>query len=245
MKKILKNGYWQLLLLFGVMMVLSFVLWAADVAFVPFNDWVFALLLASATVGITANAVRQREHKISYLPLLLPPMSGGVMTLFLLTVPMAFVIRIFLFLTMALCSMIVFFACTKRLQSWWHNAMVGAVYVIATMVVGVVIFAGTVLSWIYNYDMNNAMQVESPDGRFTAALGRTSDGLQVTLIDNGGIHLGVGRITYRQQRFLSGERASAFYAEAEWVEDDVLRVRHGWNWYYRLEGQRWVQERVR
>ena len=243
MIKRLKQGYFQLLILFVLMTTLMSLLWLTDSVFAPFNNWVFALVLLVPVVGFTVNAVRQRKNKTSYLPLLLPPLSVGIMFLMLFTVEMnfepllAFPIDFFLymlsdalgmlFFVMAVCSMIVFFVSTKRLKWGWTNIAIKTAYSLVAVLVGLVVFFGTLLLSLAGFQTEGEPKI-SPSREYVAEFGTYSSVIDthwgVRIRRNGGANLGIGRVRLRGQLVQGYDMRGSRVEHTEWLDDEVFEV---------------------
>jgi len=253
MTKHLKHGHIYLILLFTIMAILMSLLLLTDRVFRPLHDGIILPVLLAPVVAFSVIAVRQPVNKNSFLPALLPPLSGGVILLLVLAVPMSFFARAILFLTLAVCSMNVFFVCTKRLKLWWANVIVGTIYVIAVMVCGLAIFYVALMSAGDRIELTSA---SSPDNRHIADVGTTLsvvDTLPVVIIrQNNSVNLGVGRIVRRGQTVanFSPVRGGnpADIASVEWENNDVFVVTYYGErvcWIIRHDGDRWATCRTR
>lgn len=242
----IKRGYIQLLLFFVVIIVLLSLLLFTHNIFMPFHDGIILLVLLAPIITFTVIAVQKSKDTTSFVPALLPPLAGGIMPLLLLTVPMSFGARFVLFLVMAVCSIIVFFACEKRLQQRWMNIIISVLYLLAVSICGIIIFFGTLFinasSFRAEYEA-----IVSPDGRYTVEIGTA-----LSVIDtrpaafirrNNSVNLGIGRIMPRGQMIWGGApiRGSnpANIQSLEWTSDDVFIVT-----YYGTRGQ-WIIRRYR
>jgi len=252
MKQLLKLAHFQMLVLLSVMAVVKLLLLAVDAVFMPRHDEIFALFISLIFIVLTYFAAKQclnDKTKRNYFPAILPLLSGGVMTLFLLTTPMSFSSRFMLFGTLGLCSIIVFFVCAKRLQK--GNDIIGTIYILAAFSVAFVIFYGTLFSSVLNKITYEALP--SPDGRYIAEFGDSGffDSSPYVSIRSRRTNIGIGFIERRPQRIdtITGWRNVPIYS-AEWISNDVLRVVYNTSygresqigmqvWYIRRESGRW------
>jgi hypothetical protein len=248
----IKRGYIQLLLLFIVIIVLSSLLLLTGNIFTPFNDGVILFILLALIIIFAGIAVRQSDEKTSFLPALLPPLAGGVMPLLLLAVPMSFIARAVLFLVMAVCGMIVFFACAKRLQQRWINTVIGIVYLLAAFICGIIIFYGTLIFSLSGVRTEHEA-ILSPDGRYTAKVGTAVSVIDtvpaVIIRRSNSVNLGIGRVMPRGQMIWGSAeiRGSnpANIQSMEWTSDEVFIVTYygtRGQWIIRRDGDTWRTE---
>jgi hypothetical protein len=244
MVQYIKRGHIQLLLLFVVTIVLSSLLLLTGNIFTPLNDGVILFVLLVPIIIFTVISVRQSNEKNSFLPALLPPLAGGAMPLLLLSLPMSLIARVVLFLVMAVCSMIVFFTCTKRLQQRWVNTVVSVAYILAVFICGIIMLYGTLIFSMSSVRAEHGV-ILSPNGRYTAEVGTAIsvvDTLPVVVIRHSNdVNLGIGRIIPRGQMIWGGApirgNSPADIQSLEWVSDDVFIVT-----YYGTRGQ-WIIKR--
>ena len=251
----IKRGYIPLLLLLIIIIVLLSLLLFTGNIFTPFHDVIILLVLLAPIITFTVIAVRQSNDKASFLPVLLPPLTGGAMPFLLLVIPISFIARVVLFLVMAACSMIVFFVCAKRLQQRWVNAVVGVAYLLAVFVCGIIIYFGT-LMFSFSSVRTEHEGILSPSGRYIAEVGTALsviDTLPAVIIRrNNSVNLGIGRIVPRGQMIWGGApirgSSPADIQSVEWTSEDVFIVTYygtRGQWFIIYDGFRWVTDVAR
>ena len=251
----IKRGYIPLLLLFIIIIVLSSLLLFIGNIFTPFHDVIILLVLLVPIITFTVIAMRQSNAKTSFIPALIPPLAGGAMPFLLLVVPMSFIARFVLFLIMAASSMIVFFACSKRLQRRWVNAVISVAYCFAVFICGIIIYYGT-LMFSFSSVRTEHEGILSPNGRYVAEVGTALsviDTLPAVIIRrNNSVNLGIGRVVPRGQMIWGSApirgSSPADIQSLEWTSDDVFIVTYygtRGQWFIIYDGFRWVTDTAR
>ena len=218
----IKAAHFQLLLLLAVLTMLSWLFWALDLVFVPFNAYVFTVIVAGAVIFLTVCGVRAKE-RTSLLPILLPPLSGLFAVLTVLLNPLGFVFRTLLSLVIVLCCFVTFLSCTRQIKRAVLDGALGLLYTIAVFIgAGGVGFVGLA---VWALGVGPGTLVSSPGCTATAEISRGGfDNNTVVVVHTTGANILVGRVGAAPQYFWTFNRCCEF--SVYWVSEDSLKVYH-------------------